>query len=78
MLGELTGEDEADTGVWKSEKEDRVDAGSWNDSRGLDLTRRDGGLLVVCGELASLGCNTLEDVWTGIRKCAFENQDRID
>jgi len=29
---------------------------------GLDLTRRDGRLLVVSSELASLGCNTLEDV----------------
>jgi hypothetical protein len=32
------------------------------DLRGLDLTRRDGRLLVVSSELASLGCNTLKDV----------------
>jgi hypothetical protein len=30
--------------------------------RGLDLSGRDGGLLVVCSELASLGCDALEDV----------------
>lgn len=37
-------------------------SGCCNDLRGLDLTRGDGGLLVVSSELASLGCNTLEDV----------------
>ena len=52
MLGELTGEDEAD--------------------RGLDLARRDGRLLVVSSELASLGCDTLEDVW----KLESENETR--
>lgn len=31
-------------------------------SRGLDLSRGDGGLLVVCGELGSLSGNALEDV----------------
>jgi hypothetical protein len=30
--------------------------------RGLDLARGDGGLLVVSGELGSLGCDALEDV----------------
>ena len=30
--------------------------------RGLDLTRRDGGLLVVGSELGGFGCNTLEDI----------------
>ena len=29
---------------------------------GLDLARRDGRLLVVCGELGGLGCDALEDV----------------
>ena len=29
---------------------------------GLDLARRDGGLLVVGGELGSLSCDALEDV----------------
>lgn len=29
---------------------------------GLDFARRDGGLLIVRSELASLGCDTLEDV----------------
>ena len=42
MLGQLTGEDEAD--------------------RGLDLSGRDGGLLVVGGELGGLSGNALEDV----------------
>lgn len=31
-------------------------------SRGLDLSGRDGGLLVVCGELGCLSGDTLEDV----------------
>ena len=31
-------------------------------SRGLDLSGGDGGLLVVCGELGGLGGDTLEDV----------------
>lgn len=30
--------------------------------RGLDLSRRDGGLLVVSGELGGLGCDALEDI----------------
>ena len=30
--------------------------------RGLDLARRDGGLLVVCGKLGSLSGDALEDV----------------
>ena len=30
---------------------------------GLDLTGRDGGLLVVGSELGGLSCNALEDVW---------------
>lgn len=30
---------------------------------GLDLTRRDGGLLVVCGEFGSLSSNTLENIY---------------
>ena len=42
MLGELTGEDEAHSG--------------------LDLPGGDGGLLVVAGELGSLGGDLLEDV----------------
>ena len=42
VLGELTGEDEADGG--------------------LDLTGREGGLLVVAGELAGLDGEALEDV----------------
>jgi hypothetical protein len=42
VLGQLTGEDEADGG--------------------LDLSGRDGGLLVVGGELGGLGGNALEDV----------------
>lgn len=42
MLGELTGEDEAD--------------------RGLNLSGGDGRLLVVRSELASLGCDALEDI----------------
>ena len=29
---------------------------------GLDLARRDGGLLVVCGKLGGLSCDALEDV----------------
>lgn len=29
----------------------------------LDLTGRDGRLLVVCGQLGSLGSDTLEDIW---------------
>jgi len=37
---------------------------TWQDEtdRGLDLTGRDGGLLVVCSEFTSLSCNALEDV----------------
>ena len=42
MLGQLTGEDEADGG--------------------LDLTGREGGLLVVAAQAASLGGGLLEDV----------------
>jgi hypothetical protein len=45
----------------ESQKEKREDEAVMN-LRGLDLTRRDGRLLVVSSELASLGCNTLEDV----------------
>lgn len=37
-------------------------SGSWKNIRGLDLARRDGGLLVVGGELGSLGGDALEDV----------------
>ena len=59
MLGKLTGEDETDAG---SESEDESERSDRSDLRGLDLTRRDGRLLVVSSELASLGCNTLEDV----------------
>lgn len=32
---------------------------------GLDLTRRDGGFLVVGGEFGGLGGDALEDVWGG-------------
>ena len=32
------------------------------DIRGLDFSRRDGGLLVVSGELGGLGCDALEDI----------------
>lgn len=42
MLGQLTGEDQADGG--------------------LDLSGRDGGLLVVGGKLRGLGGDALEDV----------------
>jgi len=42
VLGELTGQDEAD--------------------RGLDFSRRDGGLLVVCGKLGGLSGDALEDI----------------
>jgi hypothetical protein len=31
--------------------------------RGLDLSGRDGGLLVVGGKLRGLGSDTLEDIW---------------
>ena len=31
-------------------------------NRGLDLSGRDGGLLVVGGKLGGLGCDALEDV----------------
>lgn len=48
VLGQLTGEDEAD--------------GS------LDLSGRDGGLLVVGSKLGGLGGNALEDVWIEVRK----------
>ncbi len=51
MLGKLTGEDEADSG--------------------LDLSRRDGGLLVVRSELGSLSGDALEDVWTNEFKIAM-------
>ena len=59
MLGKFTREDESDTGnqvrVGGCEKTEA-------NSRGLDLSGRDGGLLVVCGELGGLGGDTLEDV----------------
>jgi hypothetical protein len=45
VLGQLTGQDEAD--------------------RGLDLSGRDGGLLVVGSKLGSLSGDALEDVWNG-------------
>jgi len=45
VLGQLTGQDEADGG--------------------LDLSRRDGGLLVVGSKLGSLSGDSLKDVCTG-------------
>lgn len=41
-------------------------AGKDQAHRGLDLTRRNGGLLVVCGELGGLGSNTLKYVCNGL------------
>jgi hypothetical protein len=37
---------------------------------GLDLSGRDGGLLVVSGKLGGLGGDTLEDVW---KECWIRN-----
>lgn len=37
-------------------------------ARGLNLSGRDGGLLVICGELGCLSCDALEDVWNRVSK----------
>lgn len=39
----------------------------WSSLRGLDLTGRNGGLLIVCSELGCLGGDALKDVWNPIR-----------
>jgi hypothetical protein len=49
VLGQLTGEDEADGG--------------------LDLSGRDGGLLVVGSKLGGLSGDALEDVWIVTLEC---------
>jgi hypothetical protein len=37
-------------------------------NRGLDLSGRDGGLLVVGGKLGSLTSDALEDIWKQVRQ----------
>lgn len=62
MLGQLTRQDETDTVARMLATRQRGDDDSKGDSRGLDLSGRDGGLLVVGSELRGLGGDTLEDV----------------
>ena len=60
VLGKLTRQDQADA-LKQSVKWLRTRVIE-NDSRCLDFPRRDGGLLVVCGELGCLTGDALEDV----------------
>lgn len=59
MLGQLTGQDQA--------------------NRGLDLSRRDGRLLVVRGQLGGFGRDTLKDVWIHmLEKGSISYASRMD
>ena len=58
MLGQLSWKNEAYTACILACEVVLV----WDDVRGLNLSRRDGGLLVVCSQLGGLGGNTLEDI----------------
>jgi hypothetical protein len=60
VLGQLTGEDQSYSADWVSKCQLKPEMEE--DVRGLDLTRGDGGLLVVGGELGSLGGDALEDI----------------
>jgi hypothetical protein len=46
--------------------------------RGLDLTRRDGRLLVVGSELGGLGCDALKDVWKRLRIRKGKDEKRVE
>ena len=59
MLGKFTGQDESDTVIGSA---NAARCGRWKNVRGLDLARRDGGLLVVGSKLGGLGGDALEDV----------------
>jgi hypothetical protein len=60
VLGKLTRQDQTDSARELAAEEAMRD---WGENvRGLDLARRDGGLLVVGSELGGLGGDALEDV----------------
>ena len=61
MFSELTGQNESDTVEAKGKRLVQT-ACHVVDLRGLDLTGRNCGLLVVCSELGCLGGNTLKNV----------------
>lgn len=64
MLGQLTRQDETDTvaGMLATRPDGDGGGGGRVDSRGLDLSGRDGRLLVVGSKLGGLGGDALEDV----------------
>lgn len=63
VLGQLTGQDQTNTVRWPSQSMlITINVRTRRNSRGLDLPRRDGGLLVVGSQLAGLSGDTLEDV----------------
>lgn len=67
MLGKLAGQDQADTVIVVLDSVPMVSTARRNNSRGLNLPGRDGGLLVVGSKLAGLGGDALEDVCEVVR-----------